>query len=257
MQHLLTWLEEQKKHCHVLFEYDWDSERRVRRVFYQSADMSHNANRNGEVIVMDTTMQTNRFNMPLCILCGVNEHNHTVLLAVALTMEQDYQSFEWILKQLHTSMGHLYAPKVKTVFTDGDSAMIKALNNIFPSARLARCWFHLELNIKHNLHSKLGVAKLDRFLAQWKSVCLSLTLYEFNRAKQKLHDEYPEAEPYLTKNIWKNQMAIANCYVRDQVTWGMYSTQRVESFNRKLKNMLQRGSNTDVRNTISATQICS
>jgi hypothetical protein len=246
MKQLLNWLTGEKKDCNALFEYEWDDDDRVTRVFYQSADMRHNTNRNGEVIVMDTTMQTNRFNMPLCILVGVNEHNHTVLLAVALIRDQSYTSFEWVLQQLRTSMGQ-HAPNTKTVFTDGDHAMINAWNNVFPNAQLARCWFHLQLNLKHNLHSKMTSAQLATFLQQWRKVCLSATSDKFTAAKQQLHIDFPMAEPYLSKHIWKNQMAIANCYVRGRVTWDMYGTQRVESFNSKIKNMCERGTNTDVR----------
>jgi hypothetical protein len=56
----------------------------VSRIFYMSAEMLHHSQRNGQVLMMDTTFSTNRFGWPLCLLCGVDENYHTVLFGVAL-----------------------------------------------------------------------------------------------------------------------------------------------------------------------------
>ena len=45
----------------------------VSRIFYMSAEMIHHSRRNGQVLLMDTTFNTNRFGWPLCLLCGVDE----------------------------------------------------------------------------------------------------------------------------------------------------------------------------------------
>ena len=50
----------------------------IHGTFYMSGDMRHNLICNGDVIVMDTTMSTNRFKMPLCILCGIDQNFRNV-----------------------------------------------------------------------------------------------------------------------------------------------------------------------------------
>ena len=248
MRELFQWLLLQKKEAEAATEFDLSDDGKVRRVFYMSADMRHNFIRNGEVIVMDTTMKTNRFDMPLTILVGVNQHNHTIILAVALTSEQDTDSFSWILRQIDKHIGYYNMVNVRTVFTDGDLGMIRAVERYCPRAKMVRCWFHLKLNLRHNLSKYFDtVAEFNYFISQWTQACLSATVTLFEAEKERLHAAFPKTVHYLTKNIWKNEQSFANCYVRNTVTWGMYSTQRVESFNAKLKTMCQRGANTDVK----------
>ena len=103
---------------------------------------------------------------------------------------------------------------------------------------MVRCWFHLKLNLRHNLSKYFDtVHDLAYFTNQWTKVCLSATVSLFKVEKERLHVSYPKTVSYLTKNLGKNEQSIANCYVRNTVTWGMYGTKRVESFNAKLETM--------------------
>ena len=71
--------------------------------FLISAEMMHHTHRNCKVLLMDTTFNTNRFHGPLCLVCAVEEHYHTVL-AVALICCQTTGSSEWVLAELYVVM---------------------------------------------------------------------------------------------------------------------------------------------------------
>ena len=68
----------------------------VSGIYYMSAEMLHHSRRNSQVLLMDTTFSTNRFNWPLCLICAVDEHYHTVLLGFAVLQYQTVDSFEWV-----------------------------------------------------------------------------------------------------------------------------------------------------------------
>jgi hypothetical protein len=70
-----------------------------------SADMIYQLQRNGTVLVMDTTFKTNRFHWPQLIVCGINEHRQTIVFAVALIHHQTTTAFTWALQQMQQAVG--------------------------------------------------------------------------------------------------------------------------------------------------------
>jgi hypothetical protein len=218
-------------------------ENEIDRVFYMSPDMIYNLDRNGCVLIMDSTHKTNRFYWPLLLVCGINEHFQTVLLAVALIHYQTTESFAWVLQKMKEAVSAEAWQGVCCVTTDGDAAMEAAIEEVLPHAQHLRCWYHLEQNLRHNLSRLLGNS-FDLFLGDWKNVAAKETTEEHLSARAELHKSYPAAVPYLEKNIWKNDEMFAACYTKRWCTLGVLSTQRVEGMNAKLKGMLHVNSKT-------------
>ena len=219
-----------------------DEHRTVDRLFFMSADMKHNFLRNGDVIVMDTTMGTNRFGLPCCLLLGIDHHRHVTNFAVALIARQDHTFFEWIFSELFTAAGAERCNAVKTIFTDGDGGMRVAIRNIFPNVEHFLCWFHLRLNVKDNGTKYIQDSdRLEKFVEAWKSVIASETVDIFNTAKDYLHSTYdePGLKEYLIKEIWSKKERFVLCYIGKFLTFGVHSTQLAESSNNKLKKYLQ------------------
>jgi hypothetical protein len=223
-----------------------DQGSRVTAVFYQSADMIHHLDRNGQVLMMDTTFKTNRFGWPLLLICGVDQHNCTVLLAVAIMQNQTTDCFSWALQHMRTSVSEEMWDGVATVITDGDAAMAAAIDAVIPRARHIRCRYHLEINLRSNLLPLLGVIRMEEFITAWKGVVGQETEAGFTAAKKALHAQFQPALPYLEKNHWINEQQFAECYIAHLTTFGIRSTARVESWNSLLKGMLQVNSTTSL-----------
>jgi hypothetical protein len=206
-------------------------------VLYMSADMVHNLTRNGTILVMDTTFKVNRFNWPLLIVCGMNEHHHTVLFAVALLRYQTTAMFTWALQQMREACGAEAWGRVSSVATDGDKAMAAAISDVLPSTRHLRCWYHLEQNMRQHFVN-LGPLTSDDFQLfhdKWQSAASLEDELEFEAAKNALHAAYPAVVRYLTEQIWPQGDAFLRCRTKSTTTLGVLSTQRVESFNATLK----------------------
>jgi hypothetical protein len=216
---------------------------RVEAVFYMSADMIHNFGRNGVVLAMDTTFKTNRFHWPLLLVCGVNEHFQTILVAVALLHHQTTDSFSWVLDQMKLSVNEATWNSIASVITDGDAAMAAALSIKLPSCRHLRCRWHLETNLRDKLLAPLGLI-LEEFITAWKAVVHEESENLFVTAKASLHRSFPAAVPYLEKWHWPHERQFAECYLSDITTLGLRSTARVESWNSLLKGMLAVNSST-------------
>ena len=221
-----------------------EDDRCISGVFYMSADMRRHLERNGQVMVMDTTFKTNQFHWPLLLVCGVDEHYHTVLFAVAILHHQTTVAFAWALDQVKSSVSSEVWGQVASVFTDGDAAMSAALANVAPHARHLRCRYHLENNLRSNLHGKLGVVAMEEFIAAWKEVINAEGEAVFDQERAKLHHKYPAAVSYMEKNHWPHARQFVECYSTDVITFGIRSTARVESWNALLKGALQVNSTT-------------
>lgn len=216
----------------------------VSGIFYMSAEMVHHSRRNSHVLMMDTTFSTNRFGWPLCLICAVDEHNHTVILAVALIHHQTTEAFEWVLQQLHSAMPDDAWARVACVFTDGDQAMAAALSSTVPHSKHLRCRFHL----KQNLRAKLYSAKVDSITSEqcvqdWETAARYETEDEFNAAMAALTTQYDEINHYMHATFPPGQV-YADFALNHITTLGVRSTARVESWNAALKGMLEINSRT-------------
>jgi hypothetical protein len=168
---LLAWLQEEQRNRTAVARYHVDEEvgYEVDGVFYMSSDMAYHLDRNGVMLVMDTTFKTNRFHWPLLIVCGINEHWQTVVLAVALLHHQTTVAFSWALEQMRSAVSAEAWASIAAIITDGDDAMAAAITAQLPEAAHLRCRFHLEMNLRHNLRQPLG-EEIDQFISRWKAL---------------------------------------------------------------------------------------
>jgi hypothetical protein len=133
-----------------------------------------------------------------------------------------------------------------SVVTDGDAGMAAAVEAVIPRARRLRCRYHLEQNLRTNLLPHLGIIRMEEFVTMWKDVIAHESEAAFITAKEALHMRYPLATAYLQSYHWPNEQCFAECYIRHITTFGIRSTQRVESWNALLKGMLQVKSTTSL-----------
>ena len=78
---------------------------------------------------------------------GFNHHRGVVVFGVALLYDEMEKSFKWLFESFFDA--HV-DKKPKTIFTDQDPAMAKALNEVMPNTWHGLCTWHIIQNgIKH------------------------------------------------------------------------------------------------------------
>ncbi|EOY25575.1 FAR1-related sequence 5-like protein [Theobroma cacao] len=102
----------------------------------------------GDVLAYDTTYKKNTFNLPLLVFIGVNHHHMTTIFALALLTNEDAESYIWALT---TFLECMMNKKPISVVIDGDRAMRKALEMVFPGVRHRLCSWHLARNAQANV----------------------------------------------------------------------------------------------------------
>ena len=102
----------------------------------------------GDVIVFDSTYKTNTYGRPFAPFVGVNHHRQTVVFGAALLYDEKISSFQWIFQSFTHAVGEK-APRV--VLTDQDTAMAKAIANVWPNATHRICVWHMYQNAAKHL----------------------------------------------------------------------------------------------------------
>jgi len=77
-----------------------------------------------DVLIIDVTHATNRFNLPFLDVALVNNYGQTSICFFSLMQDQKYQSFEWCLKNLKSQLKRM--PKV--IFSDDEESLRKGKN---------------------------------------------------------------------------------------------------------------------------------
>lgn len=87
---------------------------------------------NSEIISIDDTYKTNRFNLPLMQLTGITGLGTTYNIAWALLKNEREESYQWVLSRMRTMAEQREIPLPMVMISDYDTALRSAFNNIFP-----------------------------------------------------------------------------------------------------------------------------
>ncbi|CAL4992857.1 unnamed protein product [Urochloa decumbens] len=128
-----------------------------------------------DLVIFDSTYRTNRYKMPFVSFVGMNHHRSTTIFACAIVSHETVESFEWLLRTLLVAM---YNKEPRSIITDGDRAMRKAIRAVLPNTDHRLCAWHIERNAARYLHHSMipGFRKLiymrgtpETFESKWAS----------------------------------------------------------------------------------------
>ncbi|PIA32084.1 hypothetical protein AQUCO_04600031v1 [Aquilegia coerulea] len=131
---------EEEKNPSFTYTIDVDDEQRIYRVFWADATSRRDYALYGDVVVFDTTYNTNRYKLILAPLMGVNNHGQTIIFGCAFLSDETIPSFVWLFKQILQAMPG-DAPKM--IITDQDPAMTNAIAQTLPKRFHRYCSWHI------------------------------------------------------------------------------------------------------------------
>jgi len=93
-----------------------------------------------DVITFNTTYLTIPYKMPFAPFVGVNHHGQSTLLGCGLILNKNVDTFVWLFKSwMKCMLGR--APK--TIITDQDQAMKRAIEILFLKTKHRFCLWHI------------------------------------------------------------------------------------------------------------------
>ncbi|XP_059671006.1 protein FAR-RED IMPAIRED RESPONSE 1-like [Cornus florida] len=181
------------------YAFQLDSDQMITNIFCADSKMIVDYCNFGDVVRFDTAYKVVHGNHPFGSFLGLNHHRETAVFGAAFMYDETAKSFMWLFETFLKAMS---GKALKTIFTDQDDAMGKALTQVMPGTKHYLCVCHL----MQNAQKHLGL--LFRRAQGFKKV--------------------------LSKLIW------AMAFIKHTWYAGIHSTQLSESFNGCLKAYLSR-----------------
>jgi len=228
------------------FQYalEMDREEQIANIFWVDAKMITDYAYFGDFVSFDTTFGTNKESRPFGVFVGFNQFRKTVVFGVVLMYDETFESFKWLFE---TFLKAHNGKQRKTIYTNQDAAMGKAVMEVFSEAWHGLCTFHIMQNVVKHLseaddeesstspkQTTEDNEKESSILADFSACMFEYEDEEtfeqaFNAIRAKASKQSWLDSIYKVKEKW------AECYLKDVFTLGMRSTQLSESLNSELK----------------------
>ncbi|XP_039155375.1 protein FAR1-RELATED SEQUENCE 5 [Eucalyptus grandis] len=204
-----------------------DQDGRLTNIFWRDSLSKFDYGCFGDVLVFDTIHRTDKCNMICAHFVGVNHHWKNVLFGCAFLMDETVESFIWLFEAFLKSMENK-APK--TMFTDQDQVMAKAIRTVFPNTQHRLCTWHIMKNANQNiphLYHKPGFR--DKYFLALVYRCKSED--EFESTWREMEERWDTKDNIWLQRLYDLRHKWSLAFGHDIFTCGMRSSQRSESIN--------------------------
>ncbi|GAB2266713.1 hypothetical protein Dimus_037913 [Dionaea muscipula] len=214
---------EQEKNAGFTFTIDTNDEGRMTHCFWVDATARMSYQFFGDVVVFDTTYNTNRYSLIFAPILGVNHHRQTTLFGCAFFSDETTASFEWLFRVWLKAMP---AGPPKMIITDQDPAMTKAIAVVMPDTHHRFCIWH----IVNKFSEKLGAMSYRDHFDEFKS-CIwnSETPEQFEYGWQQVVVKSDLVANDWLQNIYTIRDKWVPAYMKHIFSAHMTSSQRAES----------------------------
>lgn len=93
-----------------------------------------------DVVFMDATYKTNKYDLHLTIFSGVSSENKNIILAIAFVKRETAETYTWMLEELKKFTMGL---EPKTIITDFDASMCAGIEEVFGKTTHLLCQWHM------------------------------------------------------------------------------------------------------------------
>jgi hypothetical protein len=219
---------------------------------YMSSRMRELLYKFSDVIIIDASHGTNRFNLPYLDIVCVNNFGQTSLCFFSLQPNQKYDSFEWSLLQFRSQL----TKKPLVIFSDDEQSLrdgnlfidltnILAIKAVFPTAINFICSWHVQQNLKKRFtylnrgHDQTKSDLYKKIINLPYSDYLEEFNISFNEIKRSKFIS-KELKQYLEDKVKEKDFWVKAC-MKTKFCCGMCTTSRIEGKHKVLKQFLNTG----------------
>lgn len=126
-----------------------DDEDRLQRLFIAPRETLECIHQAPDVLQLDCTYKTNRFNMPLLSICGVSPLRKSFQIAAVFLEGEAEEQYAWALETLHVYYHEKRCPQPTVIITDRDLGLINALkaSPTYREIPHLLCRWHVNMNV--------------------------------------------------------------------------------------------------------------
>ncbi|KAJ4969932.1 hypothetical protein NE237_003031 [Protea cynaroides] len=120
-----------------------DEDDLMTNIFWADSRMVLDYTHFGDVVCLDTTCRNIKDCRPFSLFLGVNHHKKIVIFAVALLYDESIDTFSWLFNTFFKAM---YGKRPKTILTDQDASVTKAISTQLPETNHRLCVWQVHQN---------------------------------------------------------------------------------------------------------------
>ena len=166
-------------------------EGKVTRIFLGHPEMIKLAQCFYQVLLIDCTYKTNKYNMPLLNIACHTSDKQTFTVAWGFMDRENGVSYTWMLETLKEIYRGDQTPRI--IVTDKDEGLMNAIGVVFPDAKHFLCTWHIQCNIRTNCRGHIQRPKPQKGTAREKAEderLQKLTPEQREKDKKKSQAEY-------------------------------------------------------------------
>ncbi|XP_047331589.1 protein FAR1-RELATED SEQUENCE 5-like [Impatiens glandulifera] len=218
------------KETYFYWNVQLDDDDRMMNFFFRDYRCAVDYEYFGDVLSINTTYRTNKYNLICAPFVGINHHMQNVLFGLAFMSDETESSFEWLFRTFLDSMND---KQPQTIFSDQCQAMMNAIETVFPDSHHRLCQWH----INQNAPSHFGSLNGDRaFKSLWhKCMTYCESEIEFETIWKYMIDKYHLDDHNWLNGIYKLRRKWATAFSNEKFSAGLVATSRSEVTNMVLK----------------------
>lgn len=247
---------------HTLRELEWtvdysvDNNQRLTRLFFVPSPSLDRFKLHHDVLIVDATYKTNKYNMPLVHVCGITASAQTYHLAFCFVQGETTSDYLWIMERIRQLYDGINTLPLLIV-TDQDQVLINACahRSTFLTVRRISCLWHVKQNVKTRLHQVLRVEKdmstdevdsltslKTSILQVFDKMASARYAHEFDSLWQEMQGGVPERYrafiSYFETRVHVHHDRWAMYQTHRDFTFGIKVTSRAEAAHAEVKRFL-------------------
>ncbi|XP_042512660.1 protein FAR1-RELATED SEQUENCE 5-like [Macadamia integrifolia] len=209
----------------------------IRSLFWVDSRAREAYKQFGDVVVFDTSYQTDKYRFPLVSFTGVNHHRHSTVFGSGLLADETVESYVWLFETWLKAMLDQQPP---SLITYQDEAMRTAIEKVFPGVRHRFCMWHVAKNELENLGYAFKMHK--EFEVEYrKCIHASQKPEEFELGWEALIVKFGLKDNNWLKLMYDQRHHWVPLYLQDAFFAGMTTIKRSEGINSYLNEFLHEG----------------
>lgn len=192
-----------------------------------------------QVLLIDGTFGTNRFNLPITMFVSKDEHDIMYCIGFSLTDYQTTENYAWALRSFVVSVGEETAAAIEVVFTDRELALCNAIEQILPRSRRQLCQWHIRKDIASHISKRADFneeAKME-YIKAFNGLISCHDFSKYPAVRDSLLEKFPLCADY-TRSWLVHEKHFVECFISSNFNLGIRTTQGVESIHSSLKRFL-------------------
>ncbi|KAF5726943.1 protein FAR1-RELATED SEQUENCE 6-like [Tripterygium wilfordii] len=178
-----------------------------------------------DVVSIDTTCLTDKYEIPLVSFVGVNHHGQSVLLGCGLLADDSVESYVWLFRAWLTCM--LGRPP-QAIITDQSRTLQTAVADVFPRASHCLCLLRIMQKVPEKLGGLFEFEAIK--VALKRAVYCTLRPEEFEAAWAYIVQHHEIRDHKWIQVLYEDRKLWVPVYFRDTFVAGMLPIQQNEVF---------------------------